>query len=46
MKERPPPEESDPKAFERFKEMTKRLLSVPKRQADRIAAKKKPRRDR
>jgi hypothetical protein len=40
MKERAQPDEPDPKAFERFKDMARRLIAVPKKQVDAAAARK------
>jgi hypothetical protein len=34
MKNKSPPDEPDPKAFQRFKNMAKRLVSVPKKEVD------------
>ena len=34
MKERQPPEEPDPKAFERFKNLTRKVIAAPKKEVD------------
>lgn len=41
MKKKPKEEAPDPKAFDRFKELTKKLLGVPKRD---VAKKARPQR--